>query len=86
MRDESLAVAGSQKPFQRTGGANPAQRGAGYHRRGKKVVVMLSYEEYRRLTAPQRNLAQFLLQSPLAGSGLTIEADQSLPREVDVQQ
>jgi len=55
-------------------------------RRGKKVVVMLSYEEYRRLTAPQRNLAQFLLQSPLAGSGLTIERDQSLPREVDVQQ
>lgn len=54
-------------------------------RRGKKVVVMLSYEEYRRLTAPQRNLAQFLLQSPLAGSGLTIERDQSLPREVDVQ-
>ncbi|MGB9801025.1 MAG: type II toxin-antitoxin system Phd/YefM family antitoxin [Thermanaerothrix sp.] len=54
-------------------------------RRGKKVVVMLSYEEYRRLTAPQRNLAQFLLQSPLAGSELTIERDQSLPREVDVQ-
>lgn len=54
-------------------------------RRGKKVVVMLSYEEYRRLTAPQRNLAQFLLQSPLAGSELNIERDQSLPREVDLQ-
>ncbi|WP_322793296.1 type II toxin-antitoxin system Phd/YefM family antitoxin [Bellilinea sp.] len=54
-------------------------------RRGKKVVVMLSYEEYRRLTAPQRNLAQFLLQSPLAGAELNIERDQSLPREVDLQ-
>jgi prevent-host-death family protein len=54
-------------------------------RRGKKVVVVLSYEEYRRLTAPQRNLAQFLLQSPLAGSELEIERDRSLPREVDLQ-
>lgn len=54
-------------------------------RRGKKVVVVLSYEEYRRLTNPQRNLAQFLLQSPLAGSELDIERDQSLPREVNLQ-
>ncbi|GAP06130.1 prevent-host-death family protein [Anaerolinea thermolimosa] len=54
-------------------------------RRGRKVVVVLSYEEYRRLTTPQRNLAQFLLQSPLAGSELQIERDQSLPREVDLQ-
>ncbi len=54
-------------------------------RRGKKVVVVLSYEEYRRLTAPQRNLAQFLLHSPLAGSELEIERDRSLPREVDLQ-
>jgi len=54
-------------------------------RRGKKVVVLLSYEEYRRLTAPRRNLAQFLLESPLAGSELPIERDNSLPREVDLQ-
>lgn len=53
-------------------------------RRGKKVVVMLAYEEYRRLTAPRGNLAQFLLESPLAGSELPIERDRSLPREVDV--
>lgn len=54
-------------------------------RRGKKVVVLLSYEEYRRLTAPRGNLAQFLLQSPLAGSELPIERDTSLPREVDLR-
>lgn len=53
-------------------------------RRGKKVVVMLSYEEYCRLTAPRGNLAQFLLESPLAGSKLSIERDRSLPREVDL--
>lgn len=54
-------------------------------RRGKKVAVLLPYEEYRRLTAPRRNLAQFLLESPLAGSELPIERDKSLPREVDLQ-
>ena len=54
-------------------------------RRGKKVVVLLSYEEYRRLTAPRGNLAQFLLQSPLAGSELPIERDTSLPRQVDLR-
>jgi antitoxin Phd len=54
-------------------------------RRGKKVVVMLSYDEYRRLTAPQGNLAQFLLESPLAGSELAVERDRSLPRKVDLQ-
>lgn len=54
-------------------------------RRGKKVVVLLSYEEYRRLTAPQGSLAQFLLESPLARSEITVERDTSLPREVDLQ-
>ncbi|NPV87894.1 MAG: type II toxin-antitoxin system Phd/YefM family antitoxin [Anaerolineae bacterium] len=54
-------------------------------RRGKKVAVILPYEEYRRLTAPHSNLAQFLLNSPLAGSELSVERDKSLPREVDLQ-
>lgn len=53
-------------------------------RRGKKVVVILPYEEYRRLTAPRRNLAQFLLESPLAGSELPIERDRSLPRRAEL--
>lgn len=53
-------------------------------RRGKKVVVLLPYEEYRRLTAAPGNLAQFLLESPLAGSAVRIERDRSLPRQVDL--
>ena len=53
-------------------------------RRGKKVVVMLSYEEYRRLLARRANLAQFLLESPLAGTELPLERDKSLPRSVDL--
>lgn len=54
-------------------------------RRGKKVVVILPYVEYLRLTAPRSNLVQFLLESPLAGSELIIERDQSLPRKVELQ-
>ena len=54
-------------------------------RRGKKVVVMISYEEYRRLIARRANLAQFLLDSPLAGSELALERDKSLPRSVDFE-
>ncbi len=44
-------------------------------RRGKKVVVLLPYEEYRRLTAPQRNLVQFLLELLLVGAELEIERE-----------
>jgi len=54
-------------------------------RRGKKVVVMLSYEEYCRLLARRANLAQFLLESPLAGSELALERDKSLPSSVNLQ-
>ncbi|GIV81129.1 MAG: antitoxin [Anaerolineae bacterium] len=54
-------------------------------RRGKKVVVVLPYEEYERLTKPQDNLVHFLLNSPLAGSELIIERDRSLPREIEVE-
>ncbi len=52
-------------------------------RRGKKVVVVLPYEEYERLTRKEGSLAQFLLDSPLAGSGLKIERNRDLPRGIE---
>ncbi|MBI3976947.1 MAG: type II toxin-antitoxin system Phd/YefM family antitoxin [Chloroflexi bacterium] len=54
-------------------------------RRGEKVVVVLSYDDYERMTRPKDNLAQFLLSSPLAGSELVIERDRTLPRDVGVE-
>jgi antitoxin Phd len=54
-------------------------------RRGRKAVVVISFTEYERLTRGSGNLAQFLLKSPLAGSELTIERDQELPREVGIE-
>lgn len=54
-------------------------------RRGRKTVVILPFEEYERLTQHADSLVQFLLASPLPGSGLTIERDQSAPRQVEIE-
>jgi prevent-host-death family protein len=54
-------------------------------RRGKKSVVVMPFDEYERLTKRSGSLAQFLLDSPFAGSELTIERDKSLPRNIDIE-
>ena len=54
-------------------------------RRGKKVVVVVPFEEYEKLTHPPKSLTHFLLDSPLASSELPIERDKSLPRKTDIE-
>jgi len=54
-------------------------------RRGKKTVVVMPFDEYERLTKHTDDLAQFLLNSPLAGSELDVERDKSLPRKIDIE-
>lgn len=54
-------------------------------RHGRKVVVVLPYEEYERMVRPRESLAEFLLSSPLAGSELEIDRDRSLPRDVGIE-
>lgn len=51
-------------------------------RRGKKTAVILSTEEFRRLTAGQENLVDFLRDSPLRGAELDLERSTDLGREV----
>ena len=46
---------------------------------------MIAYPEYERLTRSSGGLARFLLDSPLAGSELTIERDGELPREIGIE-
>jgi antitoxin Phd len=53
-------------------------------RRGRKAVVVLPFAEYERLTRGG-SLAEYLLNSPLAGSELAIERDQELPREIGIE-
>ena len=54
-------------------------------RHGRKTVVILPFDEYERLTKPTESLSQFLLTSPLAGSELVIERDQSTPRDLEIE-
>jgi antitoxin Phd len=54
-------------------------------RRGEKAVVVMPYAEYQKLTHQGGGLAQFLLESPLAGSELSIERDQSMPRDIEIE-
>jgi prevent-host-death family protein len=41
-------------------------------RNGKQVVTAIATEELERLRKPKQSLAEFLLNSPLRGSGLKI--------------
>ncbi len=54
-------------------------------RRGEKAVVVIPFEEYESLTKRGNNLSQFLLNSPLFGSELTIERNKSFPRKVEIE-
>lgn len=40
---------------------------------GARTAVLISYEEYRRLTAREKSLAEFLLESPLKDSDIDID-------------
>jgi len=44
-------------------------------RRGVEVVILLSYEEYRCMTASQSKLSEFFRQSPLVGVDLDMSRD-----------
>ena len=41
--------------------------------RGEETAVLISYEEYQKLTAKRESLVEFLLNSPLRNSGIDLE-------------
>ena len=51
-------------------------------RRGKPVVVMISYSEYRTLSAPSRSPIDVLLGGPKIEGGLQTPRDKSPARKV----
>lgn len=53
-------------------------------RHGRETVVIMSYEEYQRIKAPQKNLFAFLQESPLYGIDLDITRSKELAREIDL--
>jgi antitoxin Phd len=46
-------------------------------RRGVEAVIVLSYDEYRKLLASQKKLSEFFRQSPLVGIDLALSRDKS---------
>lgn len=51
---------------------------------GEETAVVLSIEQYRQLTQKKESLADFFLRSPLRGSGLVIERDQDIGRDIEL--
>ena len=52
--------------------------------RGKPSAVVVSFEEFRKLTLPRTGLSQFFRQSPLCAEELDFSRSNDLPREVEL--
>lgn len=55
-------------------------------RHGREVVVILSIDEYKRMKQPQKNLFQFMQESPLHGLELDLARSKDLPRDIDLSE
>lgn len=53
-------------------------------RRGVETAVVLSIDEYRRLTRPAVDLVEFFASSPLAGTELDLSRSRDTGREVEL--
>jgi prevent-host-death family protein len=52
--------------------------------RGKPSAVVVSFDEYRKLTLPRTGLSQFFRQSPLHAIELDFSRSDDLSREVEL--
>ena len=50
-------------------------------RRGTEVAIVISIDEYRKMTAPKGKLSEFFSQSPLASVELDLTRDKSSARQ-----
>ena len=52
-------------------------------KRGIETVVILSFDEYKKLTKPKSDLVDFFKNSPLHNIELELKRDKDLPREIE---
>jgi len=52
--------------------------------RGEPAVVVISQEEYDKITSPAISLVEFLRKSPLVGLQLDLSRDKSTDRDIDL--
>ena len=48
------------------------------------MVVVLSVDDYHKLTRPKKNLAKFMKKSALSGMDINISRDEKTPRDLGV--
>lgn len=53
-------------------------------RRGKKAVVVLSVEEYEKLTSNKPSFKEFLLDCPKMGDDFDLERQKDVPRDLEL--
>ena len=53
-------------------------------RNGRRVVVVVSTEEWERKTKRKGNLAEFFASSPLRDAGVAIDRTHDQPRDLDL--
>ena len=51
---------------------------------GKEAVVVLSINEYKRLTKPKTNLVNFFKNSPLAKANIDVSRSKETPRNIEL--
>jgi len=51
---------------------------------GKEAVVVLSIDDYKKLTKPEEDLFVFLQNSPLSETELNITRNKDVPRDVEI--
>lgn len=53
-------------------------------RNGRPTAVVVSVDEWERMTTRKGTFADFLLNSPLRGSGIDLTRDDQPPRDIDL--
>ena len=51
---------------------------------GRHAVVVLSFEDYKKITKSKTDLVTFLRNSPLMGEALDVSRSKDLPRDVEL--
>ena len=51
---------------------------------GQPAAVLVSHDEYLKLTTPAQRFVEFVRQSPLRGARLEITRDKTLPRDFEL--
>ncbi|MCF6266684.1 MAG: type II toxin-antitoxin system Phd/YefM family antitoxin [Desulfuromusa sp.] len=51
---------------------------------GKEAVVVISMDEYKKLTTPETNLIDFFQNSPLLNTELDLSRSKETPRDVEL--